>query len=115
MVHDQAPFDLDRPGEPLLTLPPLRGARSTLSAVLAERRRQIHQFGHTPAADDARDLWDLTKTAGRFVHRMNETASLHRIEGTRRDAVQLAAYALAVAESCDRRLQHRAASAALPI
>lgn len=59
---------------------------SPLDAVLAERLRQIEQFGHTPAADDARDLLALTKTAGRFLHRMNETASLHRIEQTRRDA-----------------------------
>lgn len=118
----QPGFDLVQPGEPLFTLPPLRGARSTppyasaaLDAVLAERRRQIEQFGHTAEADDARDLWELTKTAGRFLHRMNETASLHLVEQTRRDAVQLSAYAMAVAESCDRRIAHRDATAILPL
>lgn len=76
--------------------------------VLAERQRQIEHFGHTPAADDARDLHTLTRFAERFVQRMNEVAALNRIELTRRDAVRLAAYALAVAESCDRRMAARA-------
>ena len=123
----QPGFDLVQPDVPLFTLPPLRGARTTppyapalyqsaaLDAVLTERQRQIQQFGHTAAADDARDLWDMTKTAGRFLHRMNETASLHRVEQTRRDAVQLSAYAMAVAESCDRRILQRAATAHLPL
>ena len=120
----QTGFDLMQPGIPLFTLPPLRCASTApsappagpaLQAVLAERRRQIEQFGHTPEADDARDLFDLTKVAWRFLHRMNETASLHQIELTRRDAVQLAAYALACAESCDRRIEQRAATAHLPL
>jgi len=114
-MQDHTPF------EPFITLPRLRGARTpsgqsaALLAVLQERKRQIDQFGHTPEADDARDLHALAKTAGRFLHRMNETASLHRVEATRGDAVRLAAYALAVAESCDRRIHQPPLSATLPL
>ena len=83
---------------------------AALQAVLDERQRQIEQFGHTPEADDARDLYALTRMAGRFVHRMNETASLGRIELTCRDAVRLCALSLAVAESCERRMAHLASA-----
>ena len=85
---------------------------TVLQAIADERRRQIEQFGHTPEADDAADLYQLSKRAGRFLHRMNESASLNRIELTERDAVRLAAYAVAIAESCARR---RTANQPMPL
>lgn len=67
------------------------------------RARQL-ELGHTPAADDAQDIFEMSKRAGRLLARMNESASLHRLDATQRDALKLAAYAQAIAESCHRRL-----------
>lgn len=75
-----------------------------LADILALRARHREELGHTPAADDARDLFDFSKGAGRHLRDMNEAASLHRIERTQTYAIKLAAYALAIAESCTRRL-----------
>lgn len=75
-----------------------------LELVLAECRRQLEQLGHTPEADDERDLHQFSKAAGRLLMRQNETASLYRLEATLRDAVRLTAYQLALVESLCRRI-----------
>lgn len=75
-----------------------------MEEVLALRWQQIHVRGHTAEADDALDLFEFSKRGGRLLHRQNESASLHRLESTQRDALKLAAFSLALAESCQRRL-----------
>lgn len=80
----------------------------SLLAMLDLRRAQVERHGHTAASDDALDLHDFSKAAGRHLRSMNEYASLHHVEGTRTCALRLAAFALALAESCDRRLSQGA-------
>ena len=41
---------------------------ASMEAVLAERARQIHHFGHTPEADTALPLKQLPREAARFVN-----------------------------------------------
>lgn len=71
---------------------------------MALRADQVLRHGHTAASDDAKDLLDLARTTLRLHRSLCEYASLHHLEGTRTYALKLAATALAVAESCDRRL-----------
>ena len=83
-----------------------------LADLLARRHAQDRLHGHTPASDDARDLFAFSKGAGRHLRAMNEHASLHHLEGTRINALKLAAYALALTETCDRRMTSLAAQQA---
>lgn len=117
--------------QPLFTLPPLRSSDlceaaaasrpdggfspfvsrpgapwggSVLADVVNLRADQVERHGHTPAADDALDLYAFAQNALRIMSAMKERASLHQLEGTRTYAVKAAAFCLALAESCDRRL-----------
>ncbi len=92
-----APADPTAPGEP-------GGASPALLDLLTLRADQVHRHGHTAAADDDQDLYQFARAADRPYARMRENASLHRVQGTRDAALKLAAIALAIAESCDRRL-----------
>lgn len=75
--------------------------------VMAERLRQIQQFGHTPEKDVAeffgseRGQLHLARTAEHYAHRATEDMSLNRREIARKDAVKAAAGYLALIDLLD--------------
>lgn len=112
LLSCQTPFpQAGAEAHPFITLPPLLGARGNpamasrlIADILTVRRDQALRNGHTAQADDALDLFTFARHGERTFASMREYASLARIEQTRLYAVKLAAFAMALAESCTRRL-----------
>lgn len=83
-------------------------ASRALADVLAERLAQVHQRGHTSAADGAHPperLLDLTFTYARIAADRAQPGTRQHLAGARKKAVQAAALAIAAVERLDAEIQ----------
>lgn len=72
------------------------------SSMLAERLRQIEDFGHTPEADAALPLIQFQLVVQRIAHGITRPGGLDDKARLRRKLVQLAAFSLAFIDRLDR-------------
>lgn len=92
---------------PFITLPPLRGARGraiphqALDDLAAIRRQQIHDYGHTVAADQALAVPFMVEEACRNGMALREDIQFNKRHLLRRHAVKAAAWFVALADRLD--------------
>ncbi|WP_133726851.1 MULTISPECIES: hypothetical protein [unclassified Novosphingobium] len=72
-----------------------------MEEILAERHRQIHTFGHTPAQDRALPLAHFARELSKRGLAITEYVQFHKPRLARRHAIALAAVAMALIDRID--------------
>ncbi len=72
-----------------------------MEEILAERHRQIHQFGHTPQQDLTLPLAHFARELSKRGLAITEYVQFHKPRNARRHAIALAAVAMALIDRID--------------